>query len=162
LEVVSAKSSVLETVGSKGKKAAFQNVPDPVRTLDEIPKGGPKAKTTSLRSELERLTNKAAAQVDEAGAAAYSPKQVRAILRNPEKLFALFRGSRIDALVRQAVQALPVLRDRLFGKPNKGVDFTDRITRETFDMTTASEAASKAVKYGDSVQVIRTDVRRSR
>ena len=68
----------------------------------------------------------------------------------------MFRGSAIDKRVRELVQQDPKLAERLCGCPNKGVDSTDSLTGETFDMTTPSEMPKKFKKYGPDVQLLNT------
>ena len=107
----------------------------------------------SVGSQLNDITLSAAKQIDNLGNAAFTPKQLAA-LKNHPYLRAAFRGSAIDKLVRQIVKSDPQLSKRLSGLPNKGVDFTDSLTGEIFDITTMKQALGKFNKYGDNVIVI--------
>lgn len=50
----------------------------------------------------------------------------------------------------------PQVKERLGGLPNRGVDFTDSITLQEYDITTPGQVSSKYVKYGSKTIIIDT------
>ena len=97
---------------------------------------------------LQQYVSQVAAEVDAAGEAAFSRRQLRAILNadNPEAALGRFRGWVIDKNVRPLVHSDPHLR-HLTGRINLGPDFVDPNTGWWWDMTTPAQWSGKIQKY---------------
>ncbi|MBV8325494.1 RHS repeat-associated core domain-containing protein, partial [Chryseobacterium sp.] len=116
--------------------------------------GGRGAVAKDITSRLQRHVTEAAAEVDRLGDGAFTPKQVRAIQRNPN-LRAAFRGNRIDVKARDAIEKDPALQ-HLKSNYSKGPDFVDPKTGKWWDMTTPAQWQKHVNKYGAGGTLLRT------
>jgi hypothetical protein len=66
----------------------------------------------------------------------------------------MYRGYKIDAIVRDMVSADSELCGRLIGCINKGVDFTDTRTGIRYEMTTQGALAAHQRNYGPDIGLI--------
>jgi hypothetical protein len=121
-----------------------------------LPVGVSKSVGIYVGHRLSRLTRAAVREVDTLGAAALTPRQRAAILRHPQ-LRAAYRGSAIDSRVRSAANRHPFLRRLVTGRPNRGPDFTNRVTQVTFDMTTTRAFPAHQRRYGAGLRLLETD-----
>lgn len=138
--VVSAK-----VVSTSVLRSAPKPSPNPVVA-------GEVAKTTTGR--LQSYVSQAAKEVDALGDAAFTPKQLQAIQRNPN-LRAMYRGNRIDVRARQLIKNDPVLSP-LKSNYTRGADFVDPATENWWDMTTPGSWPSHVNKYGPGGTLLRT------
>jgi hypothetical protein len=130
---------------------AVGDVVDQVRRVDNVP-----GSVASLGTKLDNLTQQVARDFDSLpDSQAFTPRQLAAIQQHPN-LRSAFRGYNIDQRVRALAARDPDL-SRLEGAINRGVDFTDPLTGEIFDLTTFGQLESKFEKFGDAVQVITTN-----
>ncbi|PLS76440.1 MAG: hypothetical protein CYG61_02075 [Actinobacteria bacterium] len=126
------------------------------RTAGKLAGAVSDARTTRL---LRRYTREAARAVDEAGASAYTPAQIRAMARNP-RLGPMFRGNRIDVRTRTLVRGDSRLA-HLTGSYRSGPDFVNDVTGRWWDMTTRRQWAKHVDKYGGGGRFLSTEWRRS-
>jgi hypothetical protein len=109
-------------------------------------------KTTTER--LQSYVSQASKEVDALGDAAFTPKQLQAIQRNPN-LRAMYRGNRIDVRARQLIKNDPVLSP-LKSNYTRGADFVDPATGNWWDMTTSGSWPAHVNKYGSGGTLLRT------
>jgi hypothetical protein len=109
----------------------------------------------SETSILQKYVSQAAKRVDALGDAAFTPKQLAAIARNPN-LRPMFRGSQIDKMARALVAEDPAVSG-LLGKINKGADFINSSTGQWWDMTTQGQWAAHVQKYGAGGTLLLTE-----
>jgi hypothetical protein len=156
---INAKWALVKYEGTPATKklfAAWSGMNDILLTTTMAvpgPGGGAVADSTAVAtrtvtSDLKALTAQAVGKIDANGLNGLSDAQVAAVLANP-KLYPMFRGTAIDSEVRAAVAADPVLSKLLTGQPNKGVDFTNVLSQQRYDMTTLKDFSAHVDKYGD-------------
>jgi len=108
----------------------------------------------STTERLQSYVSRATKEVDALGDAAFTPKQLQAIQRNPN-LRAMYRGNRIDIRVRQLIKNDPILAP-LKSNYTRGADFVDPVTGNWWDMTTPGSWPSHVNKYGPGGTLLRT------
>lgn len=117
--------------------------------------GGSITAVESTTTKLQSYVTRAANEVDAEGDAAFTPRQLQAIHRNPN-LRAMYRGNRIDVRARAMIKKDPVLSSQLKSNYTKGPDFVDRITGRWWDMTTPGAWPAHEYKYGSGGSLLRT------
>lgn len=144
-------------IGDAGGGGAAGAVVIPVSAPGPAPAQPPRPLTRDqVTWRLQKMTTAAAKKIDALGDDAFTPAQQAAMKKEPY-LRPMYRGSAIDAEVREQVANDPQLEGRLNGQPNKGVDFTDNITGQKYDMTTPGQQAAHLNKYGDDTIVLNTN-----
>jgi hypothetical protein len=120
----------------------FTNVPGGIANFN------PRVRNITRR--LQMLAWNAARHVDRLGDRAFTPDQRAAIQRHPEYaeiLRALFRGNRIDVMVRRDARFDRDLR-RLQSNYSRGPDFVDPETGVWWDITTYRQWQPHVRRYG--------------
>lgn len=112
------------------------------------------ATKTTTTGRLQSFVTQAAKEVDALGDAAFTPKQLQAIQRNPN-LRAMYRGNRIDVRSRQLIKNDPAL-SHLKSNYTRGADFVDPVTGKWWDMTTPGSWPSHVNKYGQGGKLLNT------
>ncbi|MBX2827090.1 MAG: RHS repeat-associated core domain-containing protein, partial [Flavobacteriaceae bacterium] len=117
---------------------------------------GLKVNTTNISTtqRLQNYTTRAAKEIDAMGDAAFTPKQLRAIQKNP-KLRPMFRGNRIDVRARALMRNDYYLR-HLQSNYTRGPDFIHPRTGKWWDMTTQGAWQSHVDKYGSGGTLLNT------
>ena len=82
------------------------------------------------------------------GPDALSKAQLQDVLLTGKRYDA-YRGTWIDGRVRQMVGQDPTLSKLLVGQSNNGVDFTNILTSQRYDMTTARGFPAHVEQYGN-------------
>jgi hypothetical protein len=109
-------------------------------------KVGAEKGTKAITSKLQSYVNQAVKKVDDLGDEAFTPKQLRAMQRNPN-LTPMFRGNRIDVKTRELMKNDP-LGLKLKSNYTNGPDFVDPTTGRWWDMTTPKSWSAHEKKYG--------------
>jgi RHS repeat-associated protein len=100
-----------------------------------------------VTTDLRALTSVSAQRVDALGINAFTAPQQRAVGNYPQ-LFNAYRGSTIDAAVRDQVSRDPLLQF-LQGRPNRGPDFIhEQFPGTWWDMTTPGQWPAHVTRYG--------------
>ena len=99
-----------------------------------------------MTRRLQRHVTRAAREVDALGDRAFTPRQLRAIRRNPD-IRPMYRGNRIDVKARQLIKNDHYLQ-HLESNYRRGPDFRNPRTGEWWDMTTEASWPSHVDKYG--------------
>jgi RHS repeat-associated protein len=107
-----------------------------------------------MTARLQSYVYKAANQVDAEGDAAFTPKQLQAIQRNPN-LRAMYRGNRIDVRARAMIKNDPELY-HLQSNYTRGPDFMEPASGGWWDMTTPSAWPAHVKKYGSGGTLLNT------
>ena len=146
-------------IGTDGASGGAPNAkPDIILAEAPRPPGPPATALTKdqVTWRLQHDTTAAARKVDAMGDDAFTGPQQDAIKEQPW-LRPMYRGSAIDAEVRNMVDNDPMLNTRITGQPNKGVDFTDSITGQDYDMTTPGQVAPHLNQYGSNTIILNTN-----
>lgn len=107
-----------------------------------------------LTKKMQTYVNQAVKAVDELGDAAFTPRQLAAIKRNPA-LRPAYRGNRIDVMARDLIKNDPALK-MLKSNYTRGADFVDPLTGSWWDMTTPAQWQNHVNKYGPGGILLKT------
>ena len=88
------------------------------------------------------------------GDAAFTPRQLQAIQRNPN-LRAMYRGNRIDVRARRYIENDPNL-SHLTSNYKNGPDFVNPNTGQWWDITTPQQWQAHVDKYGPHGTLLNT------
>jgi RHS repeat-associated protein len=108
-----------------------------------------------VQAKLQDYATRTVQEFDALGEAGFTDAQLAAIKKEPY-LRAMYRGYNIDALVRDKVSGDSELSERLVGKINKGVDFTDTRTGIRYEMTTPGRFEVHQRMYGGDIRFLNT------